>query len=99
MNNATRMVNTHEGQGSVLGDSFRRLAWSNLAAQAAEQVALAAAPMIAVLSLAAGTGETGLLQMAQSLPFLFLSLPAGVLADRASRRRLMIAAEGVRALA
>jgi predicted MFS family arabinose efflux permease len=83
----------------ALPASFHRLAWSNLAAQAAEQVALAAAPLIAVLSLEAGTGETGLLQMAQSLPFLLLSLPAGVLADRASRRHLMIAAETIRAVA
>ena len=43
-------------------DAFRRLAWSNLAAQSAEQVGLAAAPLVAVLALGAGAGETGLLQ-------------------------------------
>lgn len=79
--------------------AFHRLAWSNLAAQAAEQVALAATPLIAVLSLGAGAGETGLLQTAQTLPFLLLSLPAGVLADRVSRRGLMISAESLRAIA
>ncbi|HEY0526891.1 MAG TPA: MFS transporter [Stellaceae bacterium] len=78
---------------------FRRLAWSNLAAQSAEQVALAAAPMIAVLALGAGAGETGMLATMQTLPFLLLSLPAGILADRMSRRRLMAAAETLRALA
>src|SRR5689334_19652666 len=78
---------------------FRRLAWSNLAAQSAEQVALAAAPMIAVLALGAGAGETGMLATMQTMPFLLLSLPAGVLADRMSRRRLMAAAETLRALA
>ena len=31
--------------------AFRRLAWSNLAAQAGEQVSLAAAPLLAVLAL------------------------------------------------
>jgi len=79
--------------------AFKRLAWSNLAAQTAEQIGLAAAPLIAVLSLGAGAGETGLLQTAQTLPFLLLSFPAGVLADRSSRRRLMAGAEALRALA
>jgi predicted MFS family arabinose efflux permease len=76
--------------------AFTRLAWSNLAAQSAEQIGLAAAPLIAVLALGAGAGETGLLQTAQTLPFLLLALPAGLLADRTSRRRLMVVAESVR---
>src|SRR5438552_15190215 len=78
---------------------FNRLAWSNLAAQSAEQIALAAAPIVAVITLGAGVGETGLLQTAQTLPFLILAVPAGVLADRTSRRRLMASAEALRALA
>ena len=78
--------------------TFNRLAWSNLAAQSAEQVGLAAAPLVAVLALGAGAGETGLLQTAQTLPFLLLSLPAGILADRMSRRRLMACAEMLRVL-
>src|SRR5438270_7030277 len=78
--------------------AFNRLAWSNLAAQSAEQIGLAAAPLVAVLTLGAGTGATGLLQTAQTLPFLLLSIPAGVLADRMSRRRLMAGAEALRAL-
>jgi predicted MFS family arabinose efflux permease len=78
--------------------AFNRLAWSNLAAQSAEQIGLAAAPLVAVLALGAGTGAAGLLQTAQTLPFLLLSIPAGVLADRMSRRRLMAGAEGLRAL-
>ncbi|UFN47444.1 MFS transporter [Roseomonas sp. OT10] len=77
---------------------FRRLAASNLAAQLSEQLALAAAPLAAVLLLGAGATETGLLQTAQTLPFLLLSLPIGVLADRSSRRRLMTGAEALRAL-
>jgi predicted MFS family arabinose efflux permease len=82
-----------------LPPTFNRLAWSNLAAQAAEQVALAAAPIVAVLTLGAGAGATGMLQMAQTLPFLVLSIPAGVLADRVSRRGLMAGAEAVRVVA
>src|SRR5262245_14157256 len=79
-----------------LPSAFTRLAWSNLAAQSAEQVALAAAPIVAVPVLGAGAGETGLLQTAQTLPFLLMSIPAGVLADRMSRARLMAGAEALR---
>jgi predicted MFS family arabinose efflux permease len=79
--------------------AFTRLAWSNLAAQSAEQIGLAAAPIVAVLALGAGEAATGLLQTAQTLPFLVLALPAGVLADRIARRRLMAAAEALRAFA
>src|SRR4029434_8290902 len=78
--------------------AFNRLAWSNLAAQSAEQIGLAAAPLVAVLALGAGAGEAGLLQTAQTLPFLLLAVPAGVLADRSSRRGLMVGAEGLRVL-
>src|SRR5580658_9161670 len=77
---------------------FRRLVWSNLAAQSAEQIGLAAAPIVAVFAVGAGAGETGLLQTAQTLPFLLFAIPAGLLADRTSRRDLMAFAEGVRAL-
>ena len=77
---------------------FRNLAWSNLAAQSAEQISLAAVPMIAVLALGAGPGETGFLAAAQTLPFLLLSIPGGILADRMSRRMLMIIAEALRAV-
>ncbi|HZR73336.1 MFS transporter [Bradyrhizobium sp.] len=79
--------------------TFNRLAWSNLAAQSAEQIALAAAPIVAVLMLGVGEGETGLLQTALTLPFVLLAIPAGLLADRISRRRLMAAAEALRAVA
>ncbi|MFM0288141.1 MFS transporter [Paraburkholderia megapolitana] len=79
--------------------AFQRLAWSNLVAQSAEQISLAAAPLVAVFMLGASAHETGLLQTAQTLPFLLLSIPLGVWADRRSRRTLMTVAEAVRALA
>ncbi len=82
-----------------LSPAFTRLAWSNLLAQSAEQLGLAAVPLVAVLALGAGAGETGLLAAAQTLPFLLLSLPLGVLADRMPRRFLMSAAEWLRAAA
>lgn len=81
----------------ALPRAFIKLAWANLAAQSAEQISLAAVPIVAVLALGAGAGEIGLLASVQTLPFLLLSIPLGLLADRVSRRRLMIAAEMVRA--
>jgi predicted MFS family arabinose efflux permease len=82
-----------------LPPTFNRLAWSNLAAQSAEQIALAAAPIVAVLLLGVGEGQTGLLQTALTLPFILFAIPAGLLADRISRRRLMAGAEALRAAA
>jgi predicted MFS family arabinose efflux permease len=82
-----------------LPPTFNRLAWSNLAAQSAEQIALAAAPIVAVLSLGVGEGQTGLLQTALTLPFILFAIPAGLLADRISRRALMAGAEALRAMA
>ena len=79
--------------------TFNRLAWSNLAAQSAEQIALAAAPIVAVIMLGVGEGQTGLLQTALTLPFILFAIPAGLLADRISRRRLMAGSEGLRAAA
>jgi predicted MFS family arabinose efflux permease len=79
--------------------TFLRLAWANLAAQSAEQISLAAVPIVAVMALGAGPAQIGLLATAQSLPFLLLSIPLGLLADRVSRQRLMVAAEALRLLA
>jgi predicted MFS family arabinose efflux permease len=84
---------------SRLPSTFNRLAWSNLAAQSAEQIALAAAPIVAVLVLGVAEGETGLLQTALTLPFILFAIPAGFLTDRISRRKLMAGAEALRAAA
>lgn len=81
-----------------LPPAFARLGWSNLSAQLSEQIALAAAPLAAVLLLGAGAAQTGLLQTVHTLPFLLLALPAGVLADRMARRRLMAGSEALRAV-
>src|SRR5204863_944847 len=82
-----------------LPPTFNRLAWSNLAAQSAEQIALAAAPIVAVLLLGVGEGQTGLLQTALTLPFILFAIPAGLLADRISRRWVMAGSEALRAAA
>src|SRR5881394_2059269 len=82
-----------------LPPTFNRLAWSNLAAQSAEQIALAAAPIVAVLLLGVGEGRTGVLQTALTLPFILFAIPAGLLADRIPRRWLMAGSEALRAAA
>ena len=79
--------------------SFKNLAWANLAAQSAEQLSLAATPIVAVMLLGAGAGEVGMMATAQTLPFLLFSLPLGLVADRHSRKALMLWAEGLRGLA
>src|SRR6202161_2080077 len=86
-------------QDNQLPSTFNRLAWSNLAAQSAEQIALAAAPLVAVVLLGVGEGQTGLLQTALTLPFILFAIPAGLLADRFSRRWLMTGSEALRAAA
>jgi predicted MFS family arabinose efflux permease len=83
----------------ALPQPFIKLAWANLFAQAAEQLSLAACPIIAVLMLAAGPGEIGLLASAQTLPFLLFSIPLGLLADRVSRQKIMVISECIRTLA
>lgn len=83
---------------TLLPRPFIRLAWANLGAQFAEQLSLAAVPLVAVLLLGAGPGEIGLLAAVQTLPFLLLSIPLGLVADRMSRRTLMLWAEVLRAV-
>lgn len=83
---------------AALPRPFLNLAWSNLAAQSAEQLSLAAVPLVAVLALGAGPGEIGFLAAIQTLPFLLVSMPMGLLADRMSRRRLMVWSEALRAV-
>jgi predicted MFS family arabinose efflux permease len=78
--------------------SFNRLAAANLAAQSAEQLSLAAVPLVAVLALGSGAGEIGFLAAVQTLPYLLLSIPLGLAADRLPRRTLMVLAEGLRAV-
>ena len=57
-----------------------------------------ALPLIAAGALGAGPAEMGLLSAAGSLPALLVGLPAGVWADRARRRPLLVAADAGRAL-
>lgn len=62
------------------------------------QVSLLGLPLTAVLILHAGPEQLGLLRALQLLPYLFLALVFGIMTDRRTRRPLMIAANGSRAV-
>jgi Transmembrane secretion effector len=62
------------------------------------QVTTIAYPLL-VLALTDSAAKAGLVTFARMLPSALFALPAGLAADRWSRRRLMIAADGVRVLA
>ncbi|MEQ5055919.1 MFS transporter [Klebsiella michiganensis] len=75
------------------------LSYSNLSAQFSEQMALAALPIVAVVALNATAAESASLQAINTLPFLLLSIPAGLLADRSRKKPLMLVTELIRAAA
>lgn len=71
---------------------FARLLATAGFVQAADQIALAALPVTAVLVLGAGPGLVGVLVAAQTAAWLLVSLPAGVIVDRLPRRTVLLAA-------
>lgn len=77
---------------------LNRLTFANLAANGAEQLAMAAIPLMAALTLGATAESMGALSAVQTLPFLLFSLVAGIWADRLPRHLLMAGSEAGRAL-
>ncbi len=61
---------------------FLRLQWAAVGVHAADQLALAALPLTAVLLFDAGPGVVGVLVAIQGAAWLLVSLPAGVIVDR-----------------
>ena len=75
------------------------LLWSGQTlSELGSQVSLVAYPLL-VLALTGSPAKAGVVGFARTLPIAALALPAGALADRLNRKRLMIACDGVRALA
>lgn len=68
---------------------FPRLLTASTAMHASDQITLAAVPLLAAAA-GADARTIGLLVAAQSAAWLIVSLPAGALADRLSRRTLLI---------
>src|SRR6185312_1795540 len=75
------------------------LLWSGQAiSQLGSQVSLVAYPLL-VLAVTGSPAKAGIVAFARNIPIAALALPAGMLADRVNRRRLMVATDGVRAMA
>jgi predicted MFS family arabinose efflux permease len=75
------------------------LLWSGQTlSELGSQVSLVAYPLL-VLSLTGSPAKAGVVGFAKALPVALLALPAGALVDRVNRKRLMVATDGVRALA
>ncbi len=79
--------------------SFRRFWLGEAISLLGSQVTALALPLSAVLLLHAGPGEMAILGVLTYLPFLVVTLPAGVLADRRRRRPLLMIANVGRAVA
>ena len=75
---------------------IQRLGWINLFANAADQIATVALPIVYVSKLAGDAGDTSILTMAATLPLLIFSLPFGALADRIQARSLLLTGECIR---
>jgi hypothetical protein len=87
-----------EGHPLRRNRDFVLLQGGQLLSDLGTQSASIAYPLL-VLALTASPAKAGLVSFARLLPFGLLGLPAGLAADRWSRRRLMIGADAVRAAA
>jgi MFS family permease len=75
------------------------LLWSGQTlSQLGSQISLVAYPLL-VLAVTGSPAKAGVVGFARTVPVAVFALPAGVLVDRANRRLVMVACDGVRALA
>lgn len=86
-------------EGLSANADFVRLWIGETISLVGSQVTALALPMAALLTLKASPAALGLLGSARYLPFLLLSLPAGLVIDRLARRRIMLVANLGRAAA
>ena len=78
---------------------FLKLWVGDTISQFGSQITFLAIPLTAAVLLGATPFEMGLLGTIEMLPFLLISLPAGVWVDRLPRRRILISGDLVRAVA
>src|SRR5690242_3741476 len=87
-------------KGSLWRDRNFLTLWSGQAlSQFGAQITELAIPVLAVLMLDATEWEVGVLNAAQVAAFLVVGLPAGAWIDRMRKRRVMIWADAIRAVA
>jgi MFS family permease len=100
---------TSEDLGTVFPESrtngqtgiyaFRALWAAQTISSVGTQLSLVALPLVAIIYLRAGAFEVGVLATLETLPYLIVSLPIGVLVDRLERRGLLVIADVGRAVA
>jgi MFS family permease len=78
--------------------AFRALWIGQSVSQLGSQFSFIVLPLIAAVTLGASPFLVGLMTALETVPYLIVSLPAGMLADRVERRRLLIVADLGRAL-
>lgn len=87
------------GFGVLQVASFRRLWAANLAGSVGQQFGTLALSVTAVTTLHASTFEMSVIAALGSMAYLVLGIPSGVWVDRWSKRRVLLTAEVVRAVA
>ncbi|MFD7909148.1 MFS transporter [Streptomyces sp. NPDC059752] len=78
---------------------FNRLWFAQTVSNFGDEISVLAPPTLAVVALGGGALEVGVLGALRFLPFLLLAPIAGLVADRVSRRTVMIVADLGRFLA
>jgi MFS family permease len=78
---------------------FRRLWAGDAISQLGSELAGLALPVLAIETFSAGALEMGILEACSMVAFLLVGLPAGAWVDRGSKRRVLVVADVVRALA
>ncbi|MCC9309511.1 MFS transporter [Kitasatospora sp. RB6PN24] len=78
---------------------FRLLYTAAAVSKLGTAVSSLAIPLVAVVALHAGAAQVGLLATLSTVAFLLIGLPAGAWVDRSPKRRVMVAADLVRAVA
>jgi MFS family permease len=87
------------GSNEAWPATFRALWLGQTVSSVGSQVSFVAIPLIAALLLHAGPLEMAILGGLETAPFVLLSLPSGVIADRTDRRRLLVVCDIGRAVA
>jgi MFS family permease len=64
--------------------------WGQTVSQVGSQLTILALPLVAIVILKATTFQVGLLSATVTSAYLLIALPAGVVADRVSKRRLLL---------
>jgi MFS family permease len=94
-----RRRDTARARGPLLGNRDFTLLWSgDVLSELGSQATTVAMPLL-VLALTGSPAKAGLTGLARALAYPLAPLPAGVLADRVSRRAIMVACAAGRAIA